>query len=144
MYKQINESFLLPNQDLELVAQKREIVQNKPKKVNIGPTCPVCDLTFTKSQNRDHVAWHFMDEFREFVAQTGNERACQLCYYTTEKPDNLVSGKTNFFPFYVSLSNCYGTILSGLVTFTRRRCKCVRALYFTLSVFCTIIISCSL
>ncbi len=78
-------------QDDDLVAQKREIVMNKPKKINIGPTCPVCDLTFTKSQNRDHVAWHFMDEFREFVHSTGNEKACQLCYYTTEKPDNLVS-----------------------------------------------------
>ena len=95
----INVCFLLPNQDLELVAQKREIVQNKPKKVNIGPTCPVCDLTFTKSQNRDHVAWHFMDEFREFVAQTGNERACQLCYYTTEKPDNLVRQTLILFRF---------------------------------------------
>jgi hypothetical protein len=78
-------------QDEELVAQKREIYINKPKKVNIGPTCPVCDLTFTKSQNRDHVAWHFMEEFREFVQSTGSERACQLCQYTTDKTDNLVT-----------------------------------------------------
>ena len=66
---------------------------NKPKKINIGPTCPVCDLTFTKSQNRDHVSWHFMDEFRDFVQQTGSEKACQLCYYTTDKPDNLVKSR---------------------------------------------------
>ena len=76
-----------------MVAQKREIVMNKPKKINIGPTCPVCDLTFTKSQNRDHVSWHFMDEFRDFVQQTGSEKACQLCYYTTDKPDNLVKSR---------------------------------------------------
>ena len=78
-------------QDEELVAQKREIHLNRPKKVNIGPTCPVCDVTFTKSQNRDHVSWHFMEEFREFVQSTGSEFDCQMCPYSTDKTDNLVS-----------------------------------------------------
>ena len=39
----------------ELVAQKREQALNKPKKIHIGPNCPVCDMNFRKSQNRDHV-----------------------------------------------------------------------------------------
>jgi hypothetical protein len=73
-----------------LVAEKREVALNKPKKINIGPNCPICDLKFTKAQNRDHVSWHFMDELRDYVHSTGSDRACQLCYYTTDKMDNLV------------------------------------------------------
>ena len=79
---------LLTNEDL--VAQKREQAFNKPKKIHIGPNCPVCDMKFTKSQNRDHVSWHFIDELRDYVYSTGRERECQLCSYTTEKMDNLV------------------------------------------------------
>lgn len=79
---------LLQNEDL--VAQKREIALSKPKKISIGPTCPVCDLKFTKGQNRDHVSWHFMDELRDYVRQTGYEKQCVQCYYTTDKLDNLV------------------------------------------------------
>ena len=79
---------LLTNEDL--VAQKREQAFNKPKKIHIGPNCPVCDMKFTKSQNRDHVSWHFIDELRDYVHSTGRERECQLCSYTTEKMDNLV------------------------------------------------------
>ncbi len=47
-----------------LLKQKKELYQSQPKKLNIGPRCPICDLGFTKSQNRDHVAWHFIDELR--------------------------------------------------------------------------------
>ena len=39
----------------ELVSQKREQALNKPKKIHIGKSCPVCDMKFHKSQNRDHV-----------------------------------------------------------------------------------------
>jgi len=39
-------------QDEELVAGKRDIFLSKPKKLNIGPNCPVCDTKFTKNQNR--------------------------------------------------------------------------------------------
>ena len=42
-------------QDMNLVNQKRASYFAKPKKLSIGPTCPVCDLRFTKAQNRDHV-----------------------------------------------------------------------------------------
>ena len=48
-------------QDEELVAQKREIVMNRPKKINIGPTCPVCDITFTKNQNRGRCLKTFLN-----------------------------------------------------------------------------------
>jgi hypothetical protein len=39
----------------------------QPLKQNIGPQCPLCDLTFTKSQNLDHIAWHFINKLCEFV-----------------------------------------------------------------------------
>merc|ERR1712223_1454567 len=74
----------------QLVNEKRKQALNKPKKIHIGPQCPICDMKFTKAQNRDHVSWHFIDELREFVHSTGSNKACQQCYYTTEKMDNLV------------------------------------------------------
>jgi len=74
----------------ELVAQKRAIAMNKPTKVKIGECCPVCDQKFPKGTNRDHVSWHYMDELRDFVRSTGSEKACAICYYTTDKLDNLV------------------------------------------------------
>ncbi len=40
----------------ELVQQKRELAMNKPKKINVGSQCPVCDVKFVKGQNRDHVS----------------------------------------------------------------------------------------
>ena len=55
----------------QLVSEKREQALNKPKKIQIGPQCPICDMKFTKAQNRDHVSWHFIDELREFVHSTG-------------------------------------------------------------------------
>ena len=61
-----------------------------PKKQNIGPRCPICDLVFTKSQNRDHVAWHFIDELREFVQSFDDPTKCWRCDYQSEKMDNLV------------------------------------------------------
>ena len=76
--------------DEALVSQKKEIAMSKPKKINIGPSCPVCELKFTKGQNRDHVSWHFMPEMRDFVRSTGYEKSCTFCNYTTDKLDNLV------------------------------------------------------
>jgi hypothetical protein len=101
---------LLLNEDL--VAQKREIALAKPKKINLGAACPVCDMTFTKGQNRcvkhacvyvcqsstcrfvyicrDHVAWHFMDELREYANSFPDPLACIMCEYRSDKLDNLV------------------------------------------------------
>ena len=42
--------------DKDLVALKQQIALSKPKKLNIGPECPVCGIKFTKNQNRDHVS----------------------------------------------------------------------------------------
>ena len=39
---------------------------------------------------RDHVAWHFIEELREFVQSFPNPQACWKCDYTSEKMDNLV------------------------------------------------------
>ena len=76
--------------DIKLVNHKRRQALSKPKKIQIGPKCPICDMTFVKAQNRDHVSWHFIEELRDFVYSTGSEKSCQLCYYTTDKMDNLV------------------------------------------------------
>ncbi len=43
----------------ELVAIKREQALAKPKKLVLGPECPICGIQFTKNQNRDHVSIHF-------------------------------------------------------------------------------------
>ena len=77
---------------------------SQPKKLNIGPRCPVCDLTFTKSQNRDHVAWHFIDELRDFVQSFDDPQKCWKCDYSSEKMDNLVKhvalGNNNYLRIY--------------------------------------------
>ena len=87
---------LLANE--ELVALKREQAFNKPKKSSIGGTCPVCDLQFSKGQNRDHVSWHFMEELRDYVATFPNKKVCMHCDYMTDKVDNLVK--------HVALGHC--------------------------------------
>ena len=53
--------------DQELIQNKREKYVSKPQKINIGNSCPICDVEFAKGQNRDHVCWHFMDELRDMV-----------------------------------------------------------------------------
>ena len=53
--------------DMSLVQKKRADFIAKPKKVSIGRSCPVCDMKFNKSQNRDHVSWHYIEELRSIV-----------------------------------------------------------------------------
>ena len=55
--------FFLKNKSL--VQRKRKQYMSQPKKLNIGPRCPVCDLTFTKSQNREFFCF---EAFTVFVA----------------------------------------------------------------------------
>ena len=74
----------------ELIESKRAIAMSKVKKISIGPECPICGIKFTKANNRDHVAWHFMEELRDYARSTGTEKACSICWYTTDKLDNLV------------------------------------------------------
>ncbi len=38
--------------DRNLVSMKQIKHFSKPQKMNIGPSCPVCDMPFTKGQNR--------------------------------------------------------------------------------------------
>jgi hypothetical protein len=54
-------------EDEDLVSGKRNKFLSQPKKQNIGPTCPICDLVFTKSQNRWAKCFIF---FREQLADT--------------------------------------------------------------------------
>merc|ERR1712062_408670 len=76
--------------DKDLVALKQQIALSKPKKLNIGPECPVCGIKFTKNQNRDHVSWHFMTELREYVQTFEDTQQCNQCDYRSDKVDNLV------------------------------------------------------
>lgn len=76
--------------DEDLVAAKRNKFFSQPKKQIIGPKCPICDQVFTKSQNRDHVVWHFVEEIRDYVQSFPNPQACYHCEYTNEKLENLV------------------------------------------------------
>jgi len=62
----------------------------KPKKTSIGSHCPVCDMKFTKSQNRDHVSWHYMDELRAIVQQFPDPLSCTQCPYTTDSQEKMV------------------------------------------------------
>ena len=77
-------------QNEELVAVKRQIAQSKPKKVNVGIQCPICEMPFNKGQNRDHVVSHFSDEIKELIMTFPDPRACLLCDYTCEKMENLI------------------------------------------------------
>ena len=74
----------------ELVAVKRQIAQSKPKKVNVGLQCPICEMPFPKGQNRDHVVSHFTDEIKELIMTFPDQRACLFCEYTCEKTENLI------------------------------------------------------
>ena len=76
--------------DPELVAQKQQIASAKPKKINIGPECPICGMQFNKNQNRDHVACHFMEDLREYVQTFEDVQQCNQCEYRSERIDNLV------------------------------------------------------
>jgi hypothetical protein len=67
----------------------------KPKKKNIGPQCPLCDLTFTKSQNRDHIACHIINKLREFFQSFPDPTKCRKCDYASEKIDNLCCSRKN-------------------------------------------------
>ena len=63
--------------------------------------CPICglqfkvykitNLQFTKSQNWDHVSWHFMDELREYVQTFSDPQQCNQCEYRSDKIDNLAN-----------------------------------------------------
>lgn len=77
-------------QDQALVAKKRQKAQAKPKKISIGRSCPICEIAFTKQQNRDHVSCHFTDELRELAMSFPDPQACVLCEYTTDKMENML------------------------------------------------------
>ena len=80
--------FLL--QDKNLVYQKRTSYFAKPKKLSIGPTCPVCDQRFTKAQNRDHVSWHFIEELRAIVQEFDDPNQCPQCPYSADTNEKMV------------------------------------------------------
>ncbi len=76
--------------DPELVQSKRESFHSKPKKLTIGPVCPVCDLKFTKTQNRDHVSWHYIDELRAIVQEFEDPSQCPKCPYSGDTNEKMV------------------------------------------------------
>jgi len=75
--------------DPVLLEKKQKIAANKPKKVQLGPVCPICDVPFTKSTTRDHVLWHFVDELGQYVQSFENPTMCPVCPYTSERLDGM-------------------------------------------------------
>jgi hypothetical protein len=76
--------------DQDLITMKRIKYFAKPQKMSIGPSCPVCDMPFTKGQNRDHVSWHYMDELRAIVQQFPDPTQCTQCNYTADSSEKMV------------------------------------------------------
>jgi len=73
-------------QDDALVASKRAKAMAKPKKVNVGPSCPVCD---SREPTREHVARHFGDELVIYVNEFEDNCQCNECDYRADKPKSL-------------------------------------------------------
>ena len=77
-------------QDKNLVKQRRASYFAKPKKLSIGPNCPVCDQRFSKAQNRDHVSWHFIEELRAIVQEFEDPTQCPQCPYSADTNEKMV------------------------------------------------------
>ena len=73
-------------QDEQLVASKRAKAMAKPKKITIGPKCPICDI---KDPAREHVSRHFMNELMESVQGLHDQLQCPECSYRGEKSQNV-------------------------------------------------------
>ena len=54
------------------------------------PRCPVCDTVFANGDNRDHVAWHFLEELREFVASFDDPQSCYECEFMCDNVDKMI------------------------------------------------------
>jgi hypothetical protein len=65
---------------------KRAKALATPKKVSLGPACPVCGVP---DPPREHVARHFSEELAGHVATLPDALSCQECSYRGEKPKNL-------------------------------------------------------
>jgi hypothetical protein len=66
--------------DEALVAERIQEYANEPKKLAIGPNCPVCDQPLSKQHSRVHVIWHFMDELREIVGSFRDPQVGTTCF----------------------------------------------------------------
>ena len=73
-------------QDDQLVASKRAKAQARPKKITIGPKCPICDI---REPAREHVSRHFMNELMESVQGLHDQLQCPECSYRGEKSQNV-------------------------------------------------------
>jgi hypothetical protein len=72
--------------DEDLLRKKRALALSKPKKQNIGPLCPVCDV---RDPPREHVARHFSDELMDYVSRLADQNQCGQCQYRGERAKNL-------------------------------------------------------
>ena len=73
-------------QDESLLEQKRMKAMSKPKKGNVGSTCPICD---SKDPSREHVSRHFSDELLDIVMGFQDPSQCTQCPYKNDKPKNV-------------------------------------------------------
>ena len=63
-------------QDESLLEHKRMVALSKPKKVNVGNVCPICD---SKDPSREHVSRHFSDELLDIVMGFEDPSQCTQC-----------------------------------------------------------------
>ena len=86
----------------ELVKEKREIMKSKVKKMRIGSECPICSFKFAQdnASNRQHVAWHFMEELRSYVEFIGAEKNCSMCSFVPAPVKAHNSSKHNLVMHY--------------------------------------------
>lgn len=76
--------------DAVLLDKKQRIAANKPKKVQLGSLCPICDAPFSKNAStRDHVLCHFLDELRQYVQSFANPNHCPICPYQSDRLDGM-------------------------------------------------------
>ena len=73
-------------QDESLLEHKRMVALSKPKKVNVGNVCPICD---SKDPSREHVSRHFSDELLDIVMGFEDPSQCTQCSYKNDKPKNV-------------------------------------------------------
>ena len=49
----------------------------------------ICDLKFAKTPNRDHVAWHYMDELKGIVNEFADPTQCPQCPYSSDSLEKM-------------------------------------------------------
>ena len=71
-------------QDEELLNRKRRKFVNRPKRVNIGDSCVICNMSVV---SREHVSCHFKQELLAIVNTFESPLSCGECDFTAAKSE---------------------------------------------------------